>query len=196
MEKAKITVGDKSYNCYLAETEEDKKNGLSNIKSLPEDEGMLFIWDEEDTREMWMKDTKIPLDQIAINDDDIVVSVYKAKSEDETLIKFENTKYILEVNQNSGIKEGDELEFDDNGPVMKVLAPDGSEAMALWGGERIFRRVFSRQLINLCKKADLLQKTQGESKELDSLYKRIGRKMFKEIKAQDSRPVEYVKQAN
>jgi uncharacterized membrane protein (UPF0127 family) len=31
---------------------------------------MLFVWEDEATREMWMKDTKIPLDQIAINNDD------------------------------------------------------------------------------------------------------------------------------
>ena len=192
MEKAKIKIGNKSYNCWLAETEEDKKKGLMGAESLPEGEGMLFIWDEEDTREMWMKDTKIPLDQIAINDDDVVVSVYKAKPEDETLIKFKNAKYILEVNQNSGIKKGDELEFDDDGPVMKVLAPDGSAQMELWGGERIFRRAFTFQLIKLCKKADLLKKTYGECDELNSLYKRIGRKMFKEIQKQDSRPPEYV----
>nr|DAO49457.1 MAG TPA: hypothetical protein [Caudoviricetes sp.] len=33
-----------------------------NIDYLPPDRGALFVWDDEDTREMWMKDTKIPLD--------------------------------------------------------------------------------------------------------------------------------------
>jgi hypothetical protein len=41
-----------------------------------------------------------------------------------------NTKYILEVNANSGIKEGDEFEIDDsddlNKYTMKILAPDGT----------------------------------------------------------------------
>ena len=32
------------------------------VENLPPDEGMLFMWNDEDTREMWMKDTKIPLD--------------------------------------------------------------------------------------------------------------------------------------
>jgi uncharacterized membrane protein (UPF0127 family) len=82
-----------------------------------------------------MKDTKIPLDQIAINDDDEVVLVYAAQPEDETLVSFMNAKYILEVNANSGIVEGDEFEIDDsddlNKYVMKVLAPDGSTQMYL-----------------------------------------------------------------
>jgi hypothetical protein len=37
--------------------------------------------------------------------------------------------YVVEVNANSGVQEGDTLEFvdDDNSEiVMKVLAPDGS----------------------------------------------------------------------
>ena len=45
---------------------------------LPPDEGMLFVWEDEGTREMWMKDTPISLDQIAINDDDEVTLVYTA----------------------------------------------------------------------------------------------------------------------
>jgi uncharacterized membrane protein (UPF0127 family) len=114
----------------VAKSEEDKRRGLMNVENLPIDEGVLFEWEDEGTREMWMKDTKIPLDQIAINEDDEVVMVYKAQPESENLIPFPNAKYILEVNQDSGIVEGDEFEIDDsddlNKYVMKVLAPDGS----------------------------------------------------------------------
>jgi len=37
-------------------------------------------------------------------------------------------QYVLELNQNSGVKEGDDVEFEDdkNLPTMKVIAPDGS----------------------------------------------------------------------
>jgi hypothetical protein len=38
--------------------------------------------------------------------------------------------YVVELNLDSGVKIGDELEFDDDEdnptPIMKVLAPDGS----------------------------------------------------------------------
>lgn len=114
MKQVKVDIGDKSYICDLLESEEDKRKGLMNIDYLPPDRGALFVWDDEDTREMWMKDTKIPLDQIAINDDDEVVLVYKAQPEDETLVPFMNAKYILEVNQDSGIVEGDDFEIDDS----------------------------------------------------------------------------------
>lgn len=192
MKQVKVIIENKIYYCQLAEDEADKKKGLMDVESLPPDEGILFIWDEEDTRQMWMKNTLIPLDIIFIDEDEKVIQVSKGEPQSEKMISSPNTLYVLEVNQGSGIKEGDNVEIEDDSPVMKVLAPDGSTAMELWGGERIFRRAFGKQLIRLCKKADMLKKTNCSTRELESLYMRIGRKMFKEIKAQDERPAEYV----
>jgi uncharacterized membrane protein (UPF0127 family) len=62
MERVIVNIGDKTYKCKLAKNEEDRKKGLQGIEHLPIDEGMLFVWEDEGTREMWMKDTKIPLD--------------------------------------------------------------------------------------------------------------------------------------
>jgi len=62
MEKKKITIGEKSYIVEIADTEDSRKEGLMNRDFLAPDEGMLFVWSKEGTREMWMKDTKIPLD--------------------------------------------------------------------------------------------------------------------------------------
>ena len=135
---------------------------------------------------MWMKNTLIPLDIIFINEDQEVISVQKGKPNDETLLQQDNTQYVLEVNQDSGIKEGDNLEFlDDQETVMKVLAPDGSVQMNLQGGERIVSRRETKILIKKAKKA-------YDSK-LDSDYKSLGKYMFKVLKGQDNRNPEYVK---
>jgi uncharacterized membrane protein (UPF0127 family) len=135
MERVLIEIGNKTYKCQIAKTEEEKKKGLQGVEHLPVDEGMLFIWDDEDTREMWMKDCSLELDIIGINDDEEVNTVIKALPNDETLLPFPNAKYILEVNSGSGIVEGDEFEIDDsddlNKYVMKVLAPDGSTQFML-----------------------------------------------------------------
>lgn len=191
MDRVIVNIGNKTYNCQVAKSEEDKKKGLMNVENLPIDEGMLFEWEDEGTREMWMKDTKIPLDQIAINDDDEVVMVYKAQPESESLIPFPNAKYILEVNQDSGIVEGDEFEIDNsddlNKYVMKVLAPDGSTQMNLQGGERIVSRKETRTLIRKAKKA-----YENKDKDYDRYCKSLGRYIFKVIKGQDERPPEYV----
>ena len=191
MERVIINIGNKTYKCQVAKNEEDRRKGLQGIEHLPIDEGMLFVWEDEATREMWMKDTKIPLDQIAINDDDEVVLVYTAQPEDETLVLFMNAKYILEVNAESGIVEGDEFEIDDsddlNKYVMKVLAPDGSTQMYLQGGERIVSRKETRTLIKKAKKAYA-----NKGGDYDRYCKSLGKYMFKILKGQDNREPEYV----
>ena len=158
MEQKFVNIGDKTYKCKIAKSEEDKRQGLMHIDNLPPDEGMLFVWDSEDTRQMWMKNTLIPLDMIAINDDDEVIMVYPARPKDETLIPFMSTKYILEVNQNSGIKIGDDFEIDDSDDldkyVMKVIGSDGGTQFLLQGGERIVSRKETRVLIRKAKKAE------------------------------------------
>lgn len=196
MDRILVNIGNKTYKCKVAKTEEEQKKGLMGVEYLAPDEGMLFVWEEEGTREMWMKNCPLPIDQIAINDDDEVILVYPAQPNDETMIPFANTKYILEVNVNSGIEVGDEFEIEDddlNDYTMKVLAPDGSTQMLLKGGERIFRRGFTKQLIKWVKKANSVEK---KSDSYNKYCKRIGKLMFKELKAQDEREPEYVSSPN
>ena len=184
----KIEIGDKVYNVEIARTEEEKMKGLQGKTSLASDEGMLFIYEEPDTVAFWMKDTDIPLDIVFIDEDEEVISVKQGIPNDETLLEENDVMYVLEVNQNSGIQPGDELdEIDDddlNIPTMKVLAPDGSTQMELEGGERIFSRKNTKTLIRMAKRA-------SKSKS-DKDYKALGKKMFEYLKQQDQREPEYV----
>ena len=181
-----IEIGNKKYKIQEARTEEEKEKGLQGVTELPEDEGMLFYFDPPEDVSMWMKDTLIPLDIVFINDDEEVVYVGEGVPNTETQMTVQNVAYVLEVNSGSGIQEGDELDFEeeDEAPVMKVLAQDGSTQMDLWGGERIFSRKNTVVLIRKAKKANM-------SKD-DKDYKALGRYMFKCIKGQDERPPEYV----
>ena len=180
-----IHIGDKEYNVKEAHTEEEKRKGLQGVIKLPKNEGMLFFFDEPQEVSMWMQNTLIPLDIIFINEDDEVIKVVQGIPNNETPIVVQDTLYVLEVNVNSGIKEGDELEIEDDGPIMKVLAQDGTSQMSLFGGERIFSRKNTVVLIRKAKKAD---KTKSEND-----LRALGRYMFKCIKGQDERPAEYVK---
>ena len=180
-----IHIGDKEYNVKEAHTEEEKRKGLQGVTELPKNEGMLFFFDEPQEVSIWMQNTLIPLDIIFINEDDEVIKVVQGVPNDETPIIVQDTLYVLEVNVNSGIKEGDELDIEDDGPIMKVLAQDGTSQMSLFGGERIFSRKNTVVLIRKAKKAD---KTKSEND-----LRALGRYMFKCIKGQDERPAEYVK---
>lgn len=182
----KIEIGDREYNVTCARTEEERIKGLQGVTELKDDEGMLFFFEEPQTVGFWMKDTKIPLDIIFIDNDMEVISIYQGEPESETIAEEDGVRFVLEVNQNSGIKEGDELDIeeDEKLPTMKVIAPDGSTQMELQGGERIFSRKNTRTLIRMAKKA------KSTKSEVD--YKRLGKKMFEYIKAQDNRKPEYV----
>ena len=180
-----IHIGDKEYNVKEAHTEEEKRKGLQGVTELSKNEGMLFFFDEPQEVSIWMQNTLIPLDIIFIDDDNEVIKVVQGIPNNETPIVVQDTLYVLEVNVNSGIKEGDELEIEDDGPIMKVLAQDGTSQMSLFGGERIFSRKNTVVLIRKAKKAD---KTKSEND-----LRALGRYMFKCIKGQDERPAEYVK---
>lgn len=193
-----IEIGDREYKVREAKTEEERKQGLKGIESLPEDEGMLFYMPDKKSQVVFtMEDMKFPLDIIFINQDDEVFDVaYNVPIDTEAVISDEDAlpnqddyvKYVLEVNPNSGIQVGDELDIEDsedNSTIkMQVLAPDGSTQMLLEGGERIVSRKETRILIRKAKKA-------YKSKS-DRDYKALGKYMFKVLKGQDTREPEYV----
>lgn len=179
-----IQIGNNKYKVSEARTEFQKQKGLQNVEKLDENEGMLFYYDPPENVSFWMKNVKIPLDIIFINDEQEVIQVAQGEPFSEKQIVCKNVAFVLEVNQNSGIKPGDELELESNQPTMKVLAPDGSDQYELWGGERIFSRKNTRILLKKAKKAN-------ETKD-DKDYKALGKYMFKCIKIQDERDPEYV----
>lgn len=182
-----ITIGDKKYKVEIADTPEKQEKGLMGRKSLPKNQGMLFIYDEPQDLSYWMKNTLISLDIIFIDDDMEVVSVKQGQPMSEEPITENDVQYVLEVNSNSGIEEGDQLvieDSDDKEYSMHVLFPDGSTQMNLKGGERIVSRRETKILIKKAKKA--------EASKTDGAYRALGRYIFKVLKRQDSREPEYV----
>ena len=193
MDKVIVNIGNKTYNCQVAKTEEERRKGLMGVEYLPPDEGVLFEFDKESTQEFWMKNTPLELTQISINDDDEVEYVYQATPNDETLIPFHNCKYLLEVNRTTEIQKGDEFDIDDsddlNKYVMKILAPDGSTQMLLQGSERIFSRISTRKLIKQAKKADSVR---DDEVLFERACRKLGKICLKELYAQNHRDQEYV----
>lgn len=134
-----------------------------------------------------MKDTLIPLDIIFINEDFEVISVKKGEPESKDIHQEDNVNYVLELNIDSGIKVGDELEFIEDEEVknkMLVLNENGETQMELDGGERIFSRKNTKTLLKMAVRAYKSKK--------DSDYKTLGKKVFQYLKEQDDRGNEYV----
>lgn len=190
MGKCKITIGNKSYQVSLAETEEEQMKGLQGVHTLPEDEGVLFVFEEPGEVGFWMKDTLIQLDIIYINDDDEVIAVEQGVPGDETILEHSDVKYVLEVNKDSGIKIGDELDIEDEESSeseiigMYVIGPKGEIQMEVDGKERIFSIEHTKTIIRLSKKA--------YKSKLDSDYIKLGKKIFKYIEKQDNQADDFV----
>ena len=198
MQETIINISDKIYLVQIAETEEERETGLSKTEKLDQDSGMLFIMPEGQSQVAFtMEDMSYDLDLIFINEDDEVYDIQygKASSKDPIISTSEDiVKYVLEVNPNSGIKVGDELEFTDCPDCeevdeeeinkMYVIGPDGQPQMELIGGERIISRRETKELIRKAKQA------KKSKSELD--YKKLGRYMFRILDGQNSRPEEYV----
>ena len=196
MRTINIEISDKEYKVLVAESKEDKRIGLSNIQSMDDNEGMLFDYSKDLQTHLIFntKNMSFPIDVVFIDDEDEVVAVEYGEPGSDELIECEtdddeNIKYVLEVNANSGIKVGDELDFESNDDTkMYILDPKGNPQMDLRGGERIFSRRHSRTLIRLSKRAN-------KSKN-DNDYKKLGKKIFEYIKIQDSNKPDYIEAPN
>ena len=88
------------FDVYLAQDSEQQRRGLMFVRSMPERTGMLFIYETDDMRSMWMKNTYIPLDMVFARRDGSVSSVIH-RAEPHTLVSRaskEPVRYGLELN--------------------------------------------------------------------------------------------------
>lgn len=188
MNKTEIEIGDKKYNVQIAKTEDEMAKGLQGVKELPDNEGMLFCFEKPEEQSFWMEDTLIPLDIIFINEDNEVIKVQQGVPMSKEAITCKDVLYVLEVNAGSGIKIGDELDYDeeDNSEDSKmyVIGPKGKIQMELEGNERIFSRNNTKQLVKMSKKA---YKSKNERD-----YKALGKKLFKYINTHNTQDPDYV----
>lgn len=205
----KIKINNKEYKVDLADTDELKIKGLQGVTELPENQGMLFVYDDSEDMAYWMKDTSIPLDIIFIDEDWKVISVKQGEPESEDLIQESDVMYVLELNVDSGIEEGDDVDLDDlyeevedldlkktenddkdseededEKQMMLVIGLKGKVQMELAGGERIFSRKNTKTLARIAKRA---YKSKSEKD-----YKVLGRKLFEYLKIQDNKEEDYV----
>jgi len=114
------TQGPVSVDVEIADSDEERQVGLMNRESLPEDAGMLFVFEEDVDFGFWMKNTLIPL-SIAFADADgeivRILDMEPCEADPCTVYEPEATyRTALEVNQGAfadwGVAEGDRLTLD------------------------------------------------------------------------------------
>lgn len=111
--KTKDSLTKITFDIEIAETEYETQTGLMYREHLEKNQGMLFIFDDTDYRSFYMKNTKIGLDIIYIDENLKIVSFQKnAKPLDETGLPSNiPAKYVFEIN--AGLADKHQLEVGD-----------------------------------------------------------------------------------
>lgn len=106
-------------NVEIANTPQEREEGLMRRTHLNENSGMLFIFDTVNTRSFWMKDTLISLDILFLSSNGKIVHIAentKPNQIDERYPSGEPILYALEVSggwcKRNKVKTGDTVIID------------------------------------------------------------------------------------
>ena len=111
-----MQLGNKSFTLEVADSTATRTYGLMRRDSMPPDHGMLFVFADEEERGFWMKNTRIPLDIVFVDETGAVISIKQMKPYDlSTTWADGDVKWAVELNKGAaagaGIKVGDKLQI-------------------------------------------------------------------------------------
>ncbi len=99
----------------VSDTPEKTQRGLMNRQSMPENQGMIFIFNPPDHLVFWMKNTYIPLDIAFIDSGGKILNIEQMKPLDTSVRYYSQgkAKYAIEVNkgyfEKRNVKAGDSI---------------------------------------------------------------------------------------
>lgn len=116
LQKISIYIKGKEILVEVAKSPEERAKGLMGRKYLGKDEGMLFIFDQEDYHGFWMKNTLIPLSIAFMDKEGRIVSIKDMEPLTlESHLPPRPILYALEMNQGwfsaNKIRVGDVMRF-------------------------------------------------------------------------------------
>jgi len=113
----KTDSGEHSYTVEVAESDGDRRMGLMFRRSLPEESGMLFLYDPPQSAAMWMRNTYISLDMIFISVEGLVhrIATNTEPFSTDLISSGGDVAAVLELNAGQaakiGLKRGDRVIF-------------------------------------------------------------------------------------
>lgn len=106
-----------SVDVAVAEDSVARNEGLMDVRELPENSGMLFIFEDEEPRSFWMANTPLSLDIFYVNGDREIIRIHQ-NTEPYSENSFASelpAQYVIETNAGFAIrhdiKEGMKVEF-------------------------------------------------------------------------------------
>jgi uncharacterized membrane protein (UPF0127 family) len=103
----RLSAGMHVLNVEVAQTAQEHSIGLMFRKSMPTNDGMLFVFDRAGQQCFWMKNTLLPLSVAFIADDGSITNIDTMKP--QTLDSHCSTgevRYVLEMNDGWFAKRG------------------------------------------------------------------------------------------
>lgn len=101
----------------VADNFPERNRGLMYRYSMPEDVGMIFIFERKDYLSFWMKNTHISLDIIYVDENMLIVDIHEhtIPYSEEMIPSKIKALYAVEVNagfcERHGIEPGDRITF-------------------------------------------------------------------------------------
>ncbi|MBN2446412.1 MAG: DUF192 domain-containing protein [Phycisphaerae bacterium] len=121
LETATIQVGDNQLTVWLAKTDAQRSEGLMHLSAdeIPDDQGMLFIFDQEQYLSFWMRNTYISLDIAFARSDGEIVTIHQMPPLTlQSYPSVEPARFALEMKAGAferlGISEGMRLVIPDD----------------------------------------------------------------------------------
>ncbi|HEY0180618.1 MAG TPA: DUF192 domain-containing protein [Dokdonella sp.] len=115
-----VELHDHRYEIEIAEDDASRAHGLMERTSMPDDHGMLFVFQDDAPRSFWMKNTKIPLDMLFFDAEGKLLSVQHSAPPcvADPCPGYSSgapARYVLELNAGQakkiGLAPGDELKI-------------------------------------------------------------------------------------
>ena len=95
----------KKVDIEIAKTANERAIGLMNRSKMEENQGMLFIFEEDNASGFYMKDTRIPLDIIFLGQDSTVISVSKNRKPFDENSEGATSPYRFVLELNGGLAD-------------------------------------------------------------------------------------------
>jgi uncharacterized membrane protein (UPF0127 family) len=112
-----------SFDIEIADTAERRARGLMFRTDLPQDRGMLFVFEETRPVGFWMKNTPSPLDLVFIGEDGRVIDILPGEPFSTASIAPDGpSRFVLELNQGTSQRVGLEAGTRLNHPAIDEVA--------------------------------------------------------------------------
>lgn len=116
-----LSAGMHRIEAEVAANQQNRMVGLMNRKAMAPQRGMLFVFPQQNTHCMWMRNTLIPLSVAFLDEDGIIINIenMQPQTEDNHCAKVP-ARYALEMNlgwfAQRGISPGAKLKGIDKAP--------------------------------------------------------------------------------